>query len=683
MDLYKSINAATARIQIAKLRRRDSSKRSAGMAPEQVDEPYDMEGPSLDPNEALTPDSHSEFLEWMVDSKNRKDTYTEKDVGAVMEDAIEKDTEFLTTSYISFNQDQDKVKLTEFKKSGIFKKLFLYPKICAEEIAKSCLKNGKHISVRYFLTKFPLYKELNIIILLYIYNILFEPRILSSFLPILLTYSAFATMTAYSCRIFITNVDLLFSSKNIIPLMTDPTEYLGYVTRYSRNKLLNIYGVFSIASLVYFLSIPISQVESDLITAVCFLFFSLSIPMLLMGSQSWFSTLTAILYFMTLSPLHFSSEIKNIALFLLFLSFVLMFWLNVGKGLSVRLSSPVFFLMWGQAFVVSSQFTPLTVTFIQRLILAIMSLLILVTMRHCFIHLLISFIAGFIFSYYLSFFWTSVIACMLFAFSLLITKLLAQHWIQNWFLSLDPFEVTFSRVVWVFFSLFILVGFSQGIVHGSHKLSKLEWGKYKAKCTPENGWKDANEAEHQLRCIHLVGRSVLLQGKVLSVSMNSRENSMEFYFNKLPFFYLGDGFTCLFGQDTLTQEECDSWKEEFDEDICRYSKCVISLGAKFKFEIMFQNLPDTDPDESKVKIEASNNFRDEIIGLRVGEVVNVTAEILNPGSKSLKLKLKCIERLQNMASTEKCTPRLGISASKLEKYFGDLIALIFNTKSEL
>ena len=683
LELQKSINVAWAGLQKARLKRRDSSQLYGYIAPpDSVDETSDDTSntpepscPSVDPHNALTPSSQREFLEWLVINRNQTEDYTKEDLKGVFGDAIGHSDEFLTTSFISYDQSENASQWKEFNQAGIFKKVIEFPKQCAYEMAKSCLSNAQHFSVKFFISKYPLSKELHMLMILYIYNIILQPRVFSSVLPLILTLCSFGIMVAYSYRIIVSNFDLFFSSKNIFPLLTVSEELDPFVNNYFRNKSSKTYIVFFLACVVYLLSMPISKIGSSSITAVCVLFLILSSIIILLGRRNIITSFLALLYiissnlpFQLLPP---AAKFTPVILFsLIAVSFLWAIYMYRGRGLGLMIWPPVFFLMWGQALLVSRLHTSLDTTFVMGFIAMLSLIIILFLLRNYIVHLIVPLIIGLLFLYKLNTLAALLVFSVLFLLSILVSRYLARHWVYSWFLSLDPFDITFSRFLWAGFVLLLLFSVVRGLVQTSQKLPPLSWDDYKEWCTPPEGWEGANEAKYQLKCLHLAGRNVSVTGKVLSVNLASRENSMEYYFNKLQMIYLGDGLKCLFGQDRLSEEECDKWAGTDGEDICKFSKCSISLGTKYNFRILI------DPSNSvpyKMRLEASNSFQHEISELEIGQMISVNAEIMNPGSKEIILKLKCIRK-----SDQPCFSQSGLPLDSIIGYARNLLSMNFN-----
>ena len=684
MDLEKSINVAWAGLQRARLKRQDSSSHQLGFIapPDSVDETTDDSSntqesscPDLDPHEALTPSSQKEFLEWLVINRNKTENYTKEDLRGVFGDAIEQNTEFLTTSFISYDQSRNASQWNEFKEAGIFKKVIQFPKQCVYELAKSCLSNAQHFSVKFLLTRYPLSKELHMLMLLYIYNIILQPRIFSVVLPIILTLSSFGVMIVYSYRIIVANFDLFFSWKNIFPLITVSEELDPFVNNYFRSKSSNSYVVFFSACVVYILSMPISKAGSSIITAVCLLFLILSSLIILLGRRNSLSSFLALLYIISnnlpLQVLPPAAQLAPVILFsLIVASFVWVIYRYRGHGLGLMIWPPVFFLMWGQALLVARLHTSLDIAFVRGFISVLLFIFVFFLLRNYIVHIIIPSILGLIFLYRENALIGLMVFIVLFLLSILVSRYLSKHWIYSWFLSWDPFEITFGRFIWAGFVLLLLVSVFKGQLHTSRKLPPLAWEDYKEWCTPPQGWNQANEAKYQLKCLHLAGRNVSVTGKVLSVSLASRENAMEYYFNKLQMVNLGDGLKCLFGQDRLTKEECDRWAGTDEENICIYTKCAINLGTKYTFKIMIDPLNGV---ASKMKIEASNYFQEEISEFEIGQTISVHAEIMNPGSRDINLKLKCIRKLG-----QPCASQPGLTPDSLIQYIRNLILINFN-----
>ena len=683
LNVEKSIDALWAGLKKTRLNRRDSSQQFGYVAPpDSVDDTADDSSntpepscPAVDPHKALTPSSQKEFLEWLLINKNKTEDYTKDDLKGVFGDAIAANTEFLTTSFISYDQSQNASQWDEFNKAGIFKKVIQFPKQCVYELAKSCLTNAQHFSVKLFLTKFPLSKELQMLVLLYIYNIILQPRVFSTVLPLILTFSSFGVMVAYSYRIIVSNFDLFFSWKNIFPLLTVSEELDPFVNNYFRSKSSQSYVVFFSACIVYLLSMPISKAGSSIITAVSLIFLILSSLIILLGRRNSVSSLLALLYIISnnlpLQLLPSVAKFTPVTLFsLIIVSVVWVIYRHRGHGLGLMIWPPVFFLMWGQALLVARLHTSLDFAFAKGFSFMLLLILVLFLLRNYIVHFIIPLIVCFLFLYRSHTLIGLLVFIVLFLLSTLVSRYLAKHWIYSWFLSWDPFAITFSRFIWAGFALILFVSLVTGLQQTSQKPPPLSWDDYQEWCTPPEGWDYANEAKYQLKCLHLAGRNVSVTGKVLSVSLVSRENAMEYYFSKLQMIYLGDGLKCLFGQDRLPQEECDRWAGTDGDDICKYSKCTISLGTKYTFRIMI------DPSNNvayKMKIEASNYFQDEISELKIGEILSVNAEIINPGSREILLKLKCIRKLG-----QPCTSQSGLTLDSLIQYTRNLILLNFN-----
>ncbi|KAI6650542.1 Wolframin [Oopsacas minuta] len=674
MDIEKSIDAAWAGLRRVNFKRRDSRNRIGYVShPDSVDdtmddaiEPQETVGPSINPNEALTISSQKEFVEWFVHKKNDTEDYTRDDVKVAFEDAIGGNTGFLTTSFISYEQSRYVTEWSEFNEAGIFKKIFKFPRLCLYEIAKSCLSNAQHFSVKLFLNRVSLSKELHMLFILYMYNIMLQPRIFSTILPLAMTYISFGVMTVYSYRIILANFDLLFTSKNIIPRIAVKEDLKNFLTNYFRSKSSLSYLVFLISCIVYLLSVPVSETGSSVITAISLLFLILSSTSQLIARHNKLPGLLALFYLINIE-VHALQPV--ILLTLIILSFVWVVYRYVGHGLGLRIWPHVFFLLWGQTFFVARQYSSLDSASIKGFSLVLLVILIIFILRNYIIHLILPLLFHVIF-FYQSYSLLSIgVFLLLTILSILISQFLTKHWIYDWFLSIDPFDVTFTRVLWVGLALLLLISVVKGLIHSSGRLPPLTWDNYYEWCTPPEGWDNVNEAKYQLKCLHLAGRSVSVEGRVLSVSMKSRENAMEYYFNKLPLVYLGDGLKCLFGQGTLSKEDCDTWEGEGDEDICKYSKCAISIGSKFNFEIIIETIHRARGVSTNMKIEASNYYLEEIRELNIYERIMMNADILNPGSRDLILKLKCIQRPDGP-----CTSG-GITRYSFIKYLQKLVSM--------
>ena len=681
LELNKSIDVAWAGLQRAKLRKNDSRNRIGYIAPaDSVDEPTDDvqegEGPPLNPTEALTISSQKEFVQWLVDKKKDSEEYTRDDVEVAFGEAIGGTSGFLTTSYISYDQDRNVARWNEFKKAGIFKKIIIFPKLCLYEVAKSCLSNAQHFSVKLFLTKFPLSKELQMLTILYIYNIILQPRVFTTILPLILTYFSFCVMVVYSYRIILANFELEFSIKNIIPLLAVEDDLNPILVHYFRSKNSLTYTVFFLSCVVFLLSLPVSGTGSSLITIVSLLFLFLSALIQLTIRENKLSSFLVLIY-------HINFELPVqlpplLLLTLIALSFALIVFRYIKRGLSLRIWPPIFFLMWGQTFLVARHYTSLNTAFVSSLdsayvkgfFLIFSVVLFVLFLRKYVVHIILP-SAFYVLFLYPSYTLLSItVFFLLTLFSILISRYFGNHRLYDWFLSLNPFDVTFSRVMWAGLSLLLLISVVKGLMQSSRKLPPLTWDNYTEWCIPHEGWGDANEAKYQLRCLHLAGRNVSVEGEVLSVSLKSRENPMEYYFDKLQMIYLGEGLKCIFGQNTLSQEDCEAWREKGDENICQYSKCSISMGAKYSFEIIIETKHKGV--SSKMKIEASNNFMNEIKELSIHQRIGVNADIINPGSKYVHLKLKCIHR-----PDKPCSSQGGLTRDSSLRYLQEVLSINF------
>ena len=680
-ELNKSIDVAWAGLQRAKFKRNDSRNRVGYIAPlDSVDDPADDvqegDGPALNPTEALTVSSQKEFVQWLIDRKNGSEEYTRDDVEVAFGEAIGDNSGFLTTSYISFDQDRNVARWNEFKKAGIFKKIIHFPKQCLYEVFKSCLSNAQHFSVKLFLTRFPLSKELQMLTILYIYNIILQPRIFTTILPLILTYFSFCVMVVYSYRIILANYELEFSIKNVFPLLAVEDDLTPILVHYFRSKNSLTYTVFFFSCVVYLLSLPVSGTGSSLITIASLFFLFLSSLIQLTVRENKLSSLLVLIYLVNfelpvqLPPL--------LLLTLIALSFTLVVCMYIRRGLGLRIWPPIFFLMWGQTFLVARHYTSLNTavvssldsTYVKGFFLLFSLVLFSLFLRKYIIHIILPSVFYFLFLYPSYTLLSITVFFLLTLFSVLISRYVGNHRLYYWFLSSNPFDVTFSRVMWAGLSLLLLISIVKGLIQSSRKLPPLTWNNYTEWCTPPEGWGDANEAKYQLRCLHLAGRNVSVEGEVLSVILKNRENPMEYYFNKLQMIYLGEGLKCIFGQNSLSQEDCEAWKGEGDENICQYSKCSISMGAKYSFEIIIETKHKDV--SSKMKIEASNNFMNEIQELSIHQRIKVSAEIVNPGSKYLHLKLKCIHK-----SDQPCSSKGGLTRDSGIRYIQELLSTNF------
>ena len=679
LDVNTSIDAAWAELQRTKFRRNDSSNLGYVAPVDSVDDPADDlqegNGPALNPTEALTISSQKEFVRYLVDKKKHSEEYTRNDVEVAFGDAIGGNSDFLTTSYISFYQDRNVARWDEFKKAGIFRKVIHFQEECLYEVAKSCLSNAQHFSVKLFLTRFPLSKELQMLTILYIYNIILQPRIFTTILPLILTYFSFCVMVVYSYRIILANFELEFSIENIIPLLAVKDDMNPILVHYFRSKNSLTYTVFFFSCVVYLLSLPISGAGSSLITIVSLLFLLLSALIQLTIREKRFSSLLVLTYLINfelpvqLPPL--------LLLTLIALSFAKLVFVYIRRGLGMRIWPPIFFLMWGQTFLAARHYTSLNTAFVSSLDSAFVKgffllfsvILFILFLRKYIIHIILPSLFYVLFLYPYTLF--SIIAYFLLTLlSVLISRYLGEYRLYNWILSSNPFDVTFSRVMWTGLSLLLLISVIKGFMQSSRKLPPLTWDNYTEWCTPPEGWGDANEAKYQLRCLHLAGRNVSVEGEVLSVSLKSRENPMEYYFSKLQMIYLGEGLKCIFGQNTLSPEDCEAWRGERDENICQCSKCSISMGTKFNFEIIIETKHKDV--SSKMKIEASNNFINEIQELSIHQRIKINAEIVNPGSKYVHLKLRCIHK-----SDQPCSSQGGINRDSCLGYLQELLSINF------
>ncbi|KAG5849662.1 hypothetical protein ANANG_G00113300 [Anguilla anguilla] len=198
--------------------------------------------------------------------------------------------------------------------------------------------------------------------------------------------------------------------------------------------------------------------------------------------------------------------------------------------------------------------------------------------------------------------------------------------------------------------------------------SSLSWRQYADACGPP-AWQHTSVAHTQIFCSHLEGHRVTWTGRFKGVAVAETENGPQSVINLLPTF-AGDWLRCLYGEaypdcgnitaQNSTAQNSTALQQLELQELCRLKEltrhnCHVKRFDSHRFEVTVGMLPEELGAEATpdVALRASSEFRQVLLGMEVGSVVEFSAVLeARLGSRSPALQLQAIRSSALAASTQ-------------------------------
>ena len=161
---------------------------------------------------------------------------------------------------------------------------------------------------------------------------------------------------------------------------------------------------------------------------------------------------------------------------------------------------------------------------------------------------------------------------------------------------------------------------------------RVTWQQYRSLCSRPQ-WEKTNIADSMVACSHLSGLMVDWNATVKKIVVKRVDNQAEAFLNLLPW-SVSDSLKCAYGHE---YPECSSVDDPRERLLCEVStmqgrKCHIKNLNRYTFEIWVR-LPlddnmDNETEFHDVRVIASHWYKDVLMKIRDGEVINLRAMLV-------------------------------------------------------